>query len=198
MFDSDHYIPHDRGDRTMTFTAVGPSRTEKTVDTVSDAKRLDDLGGLMKHHHTQVVCSERMAIQDAFKVGQYAVQAMALWKKLNACGQCTLSWNEWCCQKIGASDTTIRTYRRLSQNEDKLRKLPPDQHSIRSAIRFLNSFRSGKRPARSVDVTIPLLTVVETLKRYGIGNVSPEQLLAVVNEVIRAAKLTKTIKFDSQ
>jgi hypothetical protein len=176
----------------MTPTRVRPGTSGKSAD-AADLELLAQIAAKFKHHHSEVVAHESQALQDAYACGDFAIEARPIWYRSRASGECKLKWAEWCQKHLGVCTNTVLVYKRIFDNWDRLKALPPDQQSIRAAIRFLNG---EKQSTRSKDVAIAAAVLLETSEKNAIQNVPPEKLMSFVNDVLKAAHFTKSIKIS--
>ncbi len=169
----------------------GKSKSELTRDAANDLELLASLGNKIRHHHNEVVAHESQALKDACLGGQFAAEAYPLWHELRASGKCKLKWVDWLQSHVGVGKRTIETYQRIHENWHLLKDLPSHQQSIRAAIRFLDG---EERTIPSNEISLKAALLVEMSEKHELQNATPAKLVAIMNDLLKAAHLRKIVK----
>jgi hypothetical protein len=167
----------------------------------TDLNHLDYLGVKIKHHHGHVMSHLIRALDEARDCGEFVAKAKPVWLRLRACGHCKLRWEEWLRQVAGVSRNTANNYLRIYVHYDKLERLPSDQRSITAAIEYIRTLEGGSaihRAPRPHTVTVKVADLVEAATRHNIQDVvDPVKLVAVFNDLLKMADISKIIKLDT-
>jgi len=176
------------------------SNKAPTSDEGSDLDHLDYLGAKIKQCHNEVVVHESQALKKARESGEFVARAKPIWNRLRAKGECKLKWEEWLLENAGISRNTANNYLRIYVNFDKLEALPADQQSITAVIDHLRSLKSSthtKRKAQMRIVTVRNADLIAATMKHNIENViAVTKLVALINDVLKVAHISKTIKLD--
>jgi hypothetical protein len=171
-----------------------------TLDAATDLNQLAYLGAKIKHCHNEAVTHQSQALRKSRECGEFVAKARPIWNNLRAKGECKLKWEEWLLENAGISRNTANKYQRIYVNFDKLETLPPEQQSIAAALDYLGSLKVGTRNQRTIrirTVTVKNADLIAAAAKHNIDNViDVTKLLAVINDVLKVAHITKTIKIE--
>jgi hypothetical protein len=174
------------------------SSSTKSPDTVNALNQLEYLGAKIKECHDEIVTHQSQALKKAKEGGEFVARARLVWNKLRSNGQCKLRWEEWLLHNAGISRNTANNYKRIYVNFDKLEDLPPDQQSIAAAIAYLRTLQGGAPGRLSVrlqTVTLKYADLIAMTMKHNIQDgIAVTKLVAVINDVLKAAHISKVIR----